>query len=78
MYTVMAALAEWERDILSKRTKEGLRAARKRGKSPGRPRKLSDHDIATAITLLEDNVPLVVAAKRFNVHEMTLKRALGR
>ncbi len=77
LYTLTAALAEWEREILSQRTKEGIQAARKRGKSIGRPRKLNAHDIETARHLLEHDVSMGKAAKRLNVHEKTLKRALG-
>lgn len=39
VYTVMAAFAQYERDILSRRTKEGMAAAKRRGKHIGRPRK---------------------------------------
>ena len=39
IYTVMAASAELERIRLIRRTKEGIAAARKRGKRVGRPRK---------------------------------------
>lgn len=39
VYTVAAATAELERERLVRRTKEGLRAARRRGKRLGRPRK---------------------------------------
>lgn len=39
LYTVCAALAEWERSILSERTKQGMEAARRRGKRIGRPPK---------------------------------------
>ena len=41
VYTVVAALAEHERKRLSERTKQGLEAARRRGKRIGRPRKLT-------------------------------------
>lgn len=39
LYTIAIALARWERRILSRRTKEGLEAARARGVKLGRPRK---------------------------------------
>lgn len=39
VYTVMAAQSQLEREILSKRTKEGMAAAKRRGKHIGRPRK---------------------------------------
>lgn len=38
-FTLIAALAEWEREIIRKRTCEGLEAARRRGVKLGRPRK---------------------------------------
>lgn len=53
LYTLAAALATWEREILSQRTKEGLEAARRRGKKLGRPRKLSDAQIKEARRVLE-------------------------
>lgn len=37
MFTMLAACAELERDVLRERTREGLQAARKRGAKLGRP-----------------------------------------
>lgn len=37
MFTIMAGLAQFERDLVSERTKEGLKSARARGKNGGRP-----------------------------------------
>jgi len=48
IYTVMAAFAQFERKNLIKRTKEGMEAARRRGKHIGRPFKLCPKDIALA------------------------------
>jgi len=45
LYTLAAALATWERDILSLRTKEGLEAAKRRGKKLGRPKKLNSEHV---------------------------------
>ena len=39
MVTMMAAMAEFERDITVERVKEGLRCARAKGRAGGRPRK---------------------------------------
>jgi len=39
VFTVMAAFAQYERQCLSQRTKEGMAAARRRGKHIGRPKK---------------------------------------
>lgn len=48
VYTVLSAFAEFERRMLSQRTKEGLAAARKRGKTLGRPRKITDEQLEHA------------------------------
>lgn len=42
VYTMMSGVAEFERRMLSRRTRQGLDAARKRGVRLGRPPKLSD------------------------------------
>lgn len=41
MVTIMSGLAEFERDLLIERTREGLAAARARGREGGRPRSIS-------------------------------------
>lgn len=38
-FQILSAFAEFERNLISERTKEGLRRARKNGKKLGRPRK---------------------------------------
>lgn len=45
LFTILAALAQMERDLIVERTKEGLAAARARGRVGGRPSKLT----ATAV-----------------------------
>jgi DNA invertase Pin-like site-specific DNA recombinase len=41
-------LAEFERDLIRERTKAGLRAARERGKTGGRPPALEEGDLKLA------------------------------
>ncbi len=50
--TVMCALAEFERDLTVERTKEGLKAARARGRKGGRP-KTDKKDLAIALSLYD-------------------------
>ena len=78
LYTLAAALAAWEREILSKRTKEGLEAARRRGKKLGRPKKLSEAQISEARRALEAEFysSITELAEHFRVHEQTIIRAL--
>ena len=47
-YTIIAAFAQLERDLISERTKAGLAEARKRGRIGGRPKGLSDEAKKTA------------------------------
>jgi len=47
MFGMMAIMAQFERDIISERTTEGLVAARARGRVGGRPSKLDETKIAT-------------------------------
>lgn len=38
LFTLMSALAQFERDVIAERTMEGLKSARARGRMGGRPR----------------------------------------
>lgn len=38
LFTLMSALAQFERDVIADRTREGLKSARARGRQGGRPR----------------------------------------
>ncbi|SKA75098.1 Site-specific DNA recombinase [Clostridium sp. USBA 49] len=62
MFTIMAGLSQFERDLISERTKEGLKSARARGKKGGRPKK-SDKDIERAIKLYN--------SKQYTIKEIT-------
>lgn len=42
MFTIFAGLSQFERDLLSERTKDGLKAAKARGRSGGRPSKRNE------------------------------------
>ncbi len=50
MLTLFSAMAEFERDLIAQRTREGLAAARARGRKGGRPRKKAK-DVETALKL---------------------------
>lgn len=53
-FHVMGALSEFERNLIRERTNAGLKAARQRGRKPGRRRKLSDSDLRRARAMLAD------------------------
>lgn len=48
MFHMMAALAEFERSLISERTRAGMEAARERGATLGRPKALSEEQILVA------------------------------
>lgn len=54
IFTIFAAIAEFEKDLLSERTKAGLQAAKARGRTLGRPRKLSRAKVEHAKELLSE------------------------
>ncbi|NTX29908.1 recombinase family protein [Burkholderia pyrrocinia] len=76
IFHLMAALAQFERSLISERTRAGIAAARARGKPIGRKRALDDEQRAQALRLLKQNSITDVAA-RFKVHPRTLKRILA-
>lgn len=77
VYTMMSALAEFERRMLSQRTKEGLAAARRRGKRIGRPPKLTDAQLSEAGARLEHET-LKAIADDHGIAPWTLSRAIKR
>ena len=77
VFTIFAGLAEFERSIIKERTRAGLEAARSRGRVGGRPRSVSDEDIAAAKAMLKDpEISVRQVAKRIGCSEATLYRYL--
>lgn len=79
VYTMMSALAEFERRTLSQRTKEGLAAARQRGARIGRPPVLTDTQLRQARSRIEgERISINRVAGEMGVHGGTLARSLRR
>ena len=75
MLTVMSALSQFERDLIAERTKEGLKAARARGRCGGRPRLGSDKDRQQALAMYHANVMTnSEIADKFRISQRTLSR----
>lgn len=75
-FHVLAALAEFERSLISERTKAGIAAARVRGASFGRPAKLTATEVVSAVAQLKCRA-LHEVARTFGVSPPTLRRAIG-
>lgn len=79
VYTMMSALAEFERRTLSQRTKEGLQAARRRGKTIGRPPVLTDEQLSQARHRVEvGGRSTSSVARELGIQRWTLSRSLKR
>jgi len=75
MLTMLSALSQFERDLIAERTIDGLRAARSRGRSGGRPCVGSDKDRRQALAMYHSNaMSNREIAERFGVSLSTLSR----
>lgn len=74
-YTILAAFAQFERRIISRRTKEGMAAAKKRGSKIGRPTALAPEVIHQASVWIEETgLPCRYVAALLGVSRLTLQR----
>lgn len=76
--TVFGGIAEFERELIAKRTSEGRAAAKRRGVRFGRPTALSDEQTELAQRLLEEGKSAGQVAAMLDVHRSTIYRALAR
>jgi len=75
MLTMLSALSQFERDLIAERTIDGLKAARARGRSGGRPRLGTDRDRKQAVAMHHTNVMTnKEIASKFGVSLRTLNR----
>ncbi|MEQ1953654.1 recombinase family protein [Mesorhizobium sp. CN2-181] len=79
VYTIMSGLAEFERRMLSRRTKQGLAAARRRGVRLGRPPKLTDVQLfATHCRIAAKTATPAQIAAEHGMAPWSLTRAINR
>ena len=74
MLTVLAGLAEFERELIRTRTGEGRERAKARGVRMGRKPKLTPHQREEAIARREAGEPLVDIARSYAVSHSTISR----
>lgn len=78
MLHMLGAFAEFERSLIGQRRKEGLEAARKRGKQIGRRKSLSDEDLSEIAQKLSKGDSKSDLAKEYGVSRTTLYAALNK
>lgn len=78
-FTYDLADAEYERAVISRRTRDKMAAAKRRGLHLGRPYKLGRRAIQNAYQRVErDGLDLAAVAKCYHVAPITLRRAFER
>jgi DNA invertase Pin-like site-specific DNA recombinase len=87
MVTLLSLFAEIERDLIAERTKEGLAAARAKGRLPGRPKgvlgtsKLTGREaeiqIFLAKTVSKAAIAKILGVSRSTLHHFIQSRGLG-
>lgn len=77
IFTVFAAMAQFERDLIRERTRAGLTAARARGRKGGRPAKLAPDQIKAIQSLYTSRTLTVTQmARRYHVSRKTIYNVL--
>jgi DNA invertase Pin-like site-specific DNA recombinase len=76
-FTILAAFAEFERDLISERTRDGLAATSKRGRSGGRKRVLKPYQVTYAREQITSGRAVTEVAAELGVSRQTLYRELN-
>ncbi|MBL9028171.1 MAG: recombinase family protein [Myxococcales bacterium] len=74
-FTIIAAVAELERELIRERTRAGVQAARRRGARLGRPK--IDFDLDAAVRLRAEGQSIREVARALGVNPTTLHRGLA-
>ena len=77
LLTVLAGVAQLERDIMDEKRRDGIAAARAKGVRFGRPRLVSDKLLTEALALKESGVAMPEIARRLNLGVSTTYRLLA-
>jgi DNA invertase Pin-like site-specific DNA recombinase len=74
LLSVMGAIAEFERQLIRERQREGIALAKKRGVYKGRPAKLNMTIVSTIMERLSAGEKPAEVAREFKISRMTLHR----
>jgi DNA invertase Pin-like site-specific DNA recombinase len=77
VFHVFGAIAHFERRLIAERTKDGIAAARARGKRPGR-QPLDPEKIGAALELVKAGLSPTVAARQLGLGRSTVYREVSR
>lgn len=77
LFQVLGAIGQFERSLIRERQAQGISAAKKAGKSFGRPKAMTDAQVARALELIDQGRDKKDVAEELGVSRSTLYRALG-
>jgi DNA invertase Pin-like site-specific DNA recombinase len=77
IFHVFGAIAHFERRLIAERTKDGIAAARARGKRPGR-QPMDPERVAAALELVKAGLSPTVAARQLGLGRSTVYREVSR
>lgn len=72
MLQMMGAFAEFERSLIRERQREGIEAAKAKGKHLGRPRTVTDDAIKEMLKAVDDGEPKSKVAQRYGISRTKL------
>jgi DNA invertase Pin-like site-specific DNA recombinase len=78
VFHVFGAMAQFERDLISERTKAGLEAAKQRGRRGGRPVSLTQEQKDLALSMIAQEKPIALIARTLKVSRQTIYRVLNK
>ncbi|MBX9696814.1 MAG: helix-turn-helix domain-containing protein [Alphaproteobacteria bacterium] len=77
VFHVFGAMAQFERDLISERTKAGLEAAKQRGRRGGRPVSLTPEQKDLALSMIAQDKPIALIARTLKVSRQTIYRVIN-
>jgi len=75
LFTIFSGLSQFERDLLSERTKDGLKAAKARGRNGGRPNKRNEKEL-TVRALYGNGVTIAEIVRQTELSRSTVNRII--
>lgn len=72
IFAVVAAMAQWERELIVERTRNGLAAARARGKKGGRKPILTDEQVTEALARIQAGENAKTVAAEYGVSRQAI------
>lgn len=78
LFSVFGALAQYERALTKERIMAGLSAAKKRGKTGGRPKAISEEKMQAILEALNSGITKAAICRTFNVKRTTLYDAIAK